>query len=144
MVAAVSLFAAASIAFAGAQKKSTKAIQPNPDPLLNAAMKNMETGVWSVNGAVTFKKAIKLHGLLSGQDFDLTMEPGLKPDVPMRGVVMKNKAWVCSDGKTWHPGTPDDRLLFSEIPSPLNRTHQSLPSCCYSDSRKVLWICFFW
>ena len=113
MVAAVSLFAAASIAFAGAQKKSTRAIQANPDPLLNAAMKNMETGVWSVDGTVTVKKIIKLRGLLSGEDFDLSMEPGINPGVPLRGIVIKDKAWVCSDGETWHAGQPDDRLLYN-------------------------------
>jgi len=99
-VAAVSLFGTASIAFAGTQKKSTKSIQLNPDPLVNAAMRNMETGVWSVNGSVTFKKIIKLHGLLSGEDFDLSMEPGVKSGVPLRGIVIKDKAWVCSDGET--------------------------------------------
>jgi hypothetical protein len=113
VVAAVSLFAAASIAFAGAQKKSSKAIQANPDPLLNAAMKNMETGVWSVDGTVTVKKIIKLRGLLSGEDFDLSMEPGINPGVPLRGIVIKDKAWVCSDGETWHAGQADDRLLYN-------------------------------
>src|SRR5437899_1556928 len=76
--------------FTKPQKKSAGSGQGNADPLLNAAMKNMETGVWSVNGAVTFKKAIKLHGLLSGQDFDLTMDPGMKPDTPLRGIVIKD------------------------------------------------------
>src|SRR5207249_4203562 len=79
----------------------------------NAAMRNMETGVWSVNGSVTFKEIIKLHGLLSGEDFDLSMEPGVKPGVPLRGIVIKDKAWVCSDGETWHAGQPDDRLLYN-------------------------------
>jgi len=39
-----------------------------PQALLSAAMKKMETGVWSVNGTVTLEKTIKLHGLLSGED----------------------------------------------------------------------------
>jgi hypothetical protein len=54
-------------------------------------MKNMETGVWSVNGNVTAKKTIKLHGLLSGEDFEFTMKPGTKPDTPLRGIVIKTK-----------------------------------------------------
>jgi tetratricopeptide (TPR) repeat protein len=82
-------------------------------------MKSMSTGVWSVNGTVTFKKTIKLHGLLPGEDFDLTMEPGVKPGVPMRGIVIKDKAWVCSDGETWHAGTPDDRLLYNWAHTPI-------------------------
>ncbi|MGH7984491.1 MAG: tetratricopeptide repeat protein [Candidatus Udaeobacter sp.] len=76
-------------------------------------MKNMETGVWSVNGTVSMKNVIKLHGLLAGEDFDLTMEPGVKPGTPLRGIVIKDKAWVCSDGETWHAGRPDDRLLYN-------------------------------
>jgi tetratricopeptide (TPR) repeat protein len=72
-----------------------------------------------VNGTVTFKKTIKLHGLLSGEDFDLTMEPGAKPGVPMRGIVIKEKAWVCSDGETWHAGSPDDRLLYDWAHTPI-------------------------
>ena len=99
--------------FARPHKKSAGVARENVDPLVNAAMKNMETGVWSVNGTVTAKKTIKLHGLLSGEDFDLTMEPGVKPDVPMRGIVIKDKAWVCSDGETWHAGRLDDRLFYN-------------------------------
>ena len=92
---------------------------PGEEALLMAAMKKMSTGVWSVNGTVTFKKTIKLHGLLSGEDFDLTMEPGVKPDTPMRGIVIKDKAWVCSDGETWHAGSPDDRLLYNWAHTPI-------------------------
>jgi hypothetical protein len=92
---------------------------PGPEALLMDAMKKMSTGVWSVNGTATFKKTIKLHGLLSGEDFDLTMEPGVKPDVPMRSIVIKHKAWICSDGETWHAGSPDDRLLYNLAHTPI-------------------------
>jgi len=92
---------------------------PGPEALLMDAMKKMSTGVWSVNGTATFKKTIKLHGLLSGEDFDLTMEPGVKPDVPMRSIVIKDKAWICSDGETWHAGSPDDRLLYNLAHTPI-------------------------
>lgn len=37
----------------------------------------------------------------------------MKPDTPLRGIVIKDKAWVCSDGETWHAGNPDDRLLYN-------------------------------
>jgi len=95
------------------QRKSAGSNPSDSDALLTAAMKNMSTGVWSVNGTVTLKKPIKLHGLLSGEDFDLAMEAGAKPGVPMRGIVIKDKAWVCSDGETWHAGSADDRLLYN-------------------------------
>ena len=113
VIAALLVFANAPSVFAKPQKKSAGSGQENPDALVNAAMKNMETGVWSVNGTVTVKKTIKLHGFLSGEDFDLTMDPGVKPDVPMRGIMIKDKAWVCSDGETWHAGRPDDQMLYN-------------------------------
>ncbi len=84
-----------------------------PDALLGAGMDNMSRGVWSVNGTVTSKKTIKLHGLLSGEDFDLTMEPGVKPNTPTRKIVIQARAWICSDGETWHAGSPDDRLIYN-------------------------------
>jgi len=95
------------------------AAEPGPENLLMAAMKKMSTGVWSVNGTAAFKKTIKLRGLLSGEDFDLTMEPGVKPDTPMRGIVIKDKGWVCSDGETWHPGRSDDRFLYNLAHTPI-------------------------
>src|SRR5947199_337495 len=96
-----------------------QAAPPGPEALLMSAMKKMSTGVWSVNGTATFKKTINLHGLLSGEDFDLTMEPGVKLDVPMRSIVIKDKAWICSDGETWHAGSPDDRLLYNLAHTPI-------------------------
>jgi hypothetical protein len=109
-IAAFFVFSNAPHGFAKPQQKPAGSGQENLDPLVNAAMKNMETGVWSVNGTVTAKKPIKLQGLLSGEDFDLTMEPGVNPNTPMREIVIKNKAWICSDGETWHATRPDDRL----------------------------------
>jgi tetratricopeptide (TPR) repeat protein len=90
-----------------------QAAPPGPEALLMDAMKKMSTGVWSVNGTVIVKKPIRLQGLLSGKDFDLTMEPGVNPDAPMREIVIKDKAWICSDGETWHAGSADDRLIYN-------------------------------
>src|SRR5881396_1816578 len=75
-VVALLLLASALAGYPQAQKKSATSTQEKPDALLAAAMEKMSTGVWSVNGTVAVKKTIKLHGLLSGEDFDLTMEPG--------------------------------------------------------------------
>jgi len=104
---------------------------PPGDPQMQAAlataMKNMATGVWSVNGTVNAKKAIKLHGLLSGADFDLTMEPGVKPDTPMRDITIKDKAWICSDGETWHAASPDDRLLYNWTHVPIMENEKMPP-----------------
>jgi tetratricopeptide (TPR) repeat protein len=127
VIAALILLSSGPAGLARPQKKAAVATRENPNALLNAAMKNMETGVWSVNGTVTAKKTIKLHGLLSGEDFDLTMEPSAKPGVPMRGIVIKDKAWVCSDGETWHAGSPDDRLLYNWTHVPIMADRQFPP-----------------
>ena len=31
----------------------------------------------------------------------------------MREIVIKDKAWVCSDGETWHAGSANDRLIYN-------------------------------
>jgi hypothetical protein len=70
MIAVSLLLANAPSAFGKPQKKEAGSGQEHADPLVNAAMKNMETGVWSVNGTLMAKKTIKLQGLLAGEDFD--------------------------------------------------------------------------
>src|SRR5438445_174606 len=37
----------------------------------------------------------------------------------MSRIVIKDKAWVCSDGETWHAGSPDDRLLYNFTHTPI-------------------------
>ena len=113
LAAALLVFADAHSTFAKPQKKSAESSQENAAPLVKAAMKNMETGVWSVNGTVQTKRTIKLQGLLSGEDFDLTTEPGVRPNTPMREIIIKDKVWICSDGETWHAGQPNDRLIYN-------------------------------
>jgi tetratricopeptide (TPR) repeat protein len=113
VIAASFLLANAPFAFAKPQKQPVGAGKENADPLVNAAMKNMESGVWSVKGTVQAKKTIKLQGLLAGEDFDLSMEPGVNPNTPMREIVIKDKGWICSDGETWHATGPDDRLIYN-------------------------------
>jgi tetratricopeptide (TPR) repeat protein len=121
------VFANALSAFAKPKKEPAGSAQENPDPLVNAAMKKMETGVWSVKGTVTAKKPIKLQGLLAGEDFDLAMEPGVNPNTAMREIVIKNKAWICSDGETWHATKPDDRLIYNWAHVPI-MADRKLPS----------------
>ncbi|MEO5719943.1 MAG: hypothetical protein ABIR71_00550 [Chthoniobacterales bacterium] len=90
-----------------------------PEALLRLAMKKMSAGTWSVQGTATFKKTIKIHGLLAGENFDLTMESGSHPGAPLRGIVLGDKAWVCSDGKTWHAGSSHDRMLYHLTHTPI-------------------------
>ena len=51
----------------------------------------------------------------------------MKPNAPLRGIVIKDKAWVCSDGETWHAGSPDDRLLYDWAHTPIMAGRQLPP-----------------
>jgi hypothetical protein len=37
----------------------------------------------------------------------------VKPNTPTREIVIQARAWICSDGETWHAGSPDDRLIYN-------------------------------
>jgi tetratricopeptide (TPR) repeat protein len=113
VIAASFLLANAPSGFAKPQKKPAGSGHENVEPLVSAAMKNMESGVWSVKGTVQAGKTIKIQGLLDGEDFDLTTEPGIRPNTPMREIIIKDKVWICSDGETWHAGQPNDRLIYN-------------------------------
>jgi tetratricopeptide (TPR) repeat protein len=126
-IAALILLASVSVAFAGTQEKSAASNREKPDALVAAAIKNMSTGVWSVNGTITAKETIKLHGLLSGDDFDLSMEPGVNRNTPMREVMIKDKGWICSDGETWHAGSADDRTIYNWAHVPIMIDRQLPP-----------------
>jgi tetratricopeptide (TPR) repeat protein len=112
-IAASFFLANAPSGFAKPQKKPAGSSHENVEPLVSAAMKNMESGVWSVKGTVQAGKTIKIQGLLDGEDFDLTTEPGIRPNTPMREIIIKDKVWICSDGETWHAGQPNDRLIYN-------------------------------
>jgi tetratricopeptide (TPR) repeat protein len=113
VIAASFFLANAPFGFAKPQKKPAGSSHENVEPLVSAAMKNMESGVWSVKGTVQAGKRIKIQGLLDGEDFDLTTEPGIRPNTPMREIIIKDKVWICSDGDTWHAGQPNDRLVYN-------------------------------
>jgi len=96
-----------------------QAAPAGPEALLMAAMSKMTAGVWEVNGTATYKKTVRIHGLLSGTDFDLTMEPEDGSPVS-RLIVIKDKAWASADGgKSFHKGSPDDRLVYSLAHTPI-------------------------
>ena len=113
VIAASFFISNVSSAFGKPQKKLAGSGQENFTPRVSAAMKTMESGVWSVKGTVQAGKTIKVRGLLEGEDFDLTTEPGIRPSTPMREIIIKDKVWICSDGETWHAGQPNDRLIYN-------------------------------
>ncbi len=69
--------------------------------LLGAALRKMQTGVWEVDATVSQPKKARVHGLIAGREFDLTMEPEDGGN-PIRQITMKDRGWASFDGaKTW-------------------------------------------
>src|SRR6266498_1249436 len=76
-------------------------INPENAPrLLAEALKLMETGTWEVDATISRAFKFRVHGLLAGQDFDLTVEPEDRNAV--RLIAIKGQLWTSFDGsKTW-------------------------------------------
>jgi hypothetical protein len=89
-----------------------------PKILLIAAMKKMKEGVWEVNGTAAREKTIRIHGLVSGNDFDLTAE--FEDGGVMRQIALGDKAWAkpASD-KPWKKAQPNDRLVYNLADAPI-------------------------
>jgi tetratricopeptide (TPR) repeat protein len=76
-------------------------ISPENAPrLLAEALKLMETGTWEVDVTISRAFKFRVHGLLAGQDFDLTVEP--EDRNAFRVIAIKGQLWTSFDGsKTW-------------------------------------------
>src|SRR4029453_15816538 len=76
-------------------------ISPENAPrLLAEALKLMETGTWEVDATISRAFKFRVHGLLAGQDFDLTVEP--EDRNAFRLIAIKGQLWTSFDGsKTW-------------------------------------------
>ena len=76
-------------------------ISPENAPrLLALALKLMETGTWEVDATISRAFKFRVHGLLAGQDFDLTVEP--EDRNAFRLIAIKGQLWTSFDGsKTW-------------------------------------------
>src|SRR6266511_2314035 len=76
-------------------------ISPENAPrLLVEALKLMETGTWEVDATISRAFKFRVHGLLAGQDFDLTVEP--EDRNAFRLIAIKGQRWASFDGsKTW-------------------------------------------
>jgi tetratricopeptide (TPR) repeat protein len=76
-------------------------ISPDNAPqLLAEGLKLMEAGVWEVDATISREFKFRMHGLLAGQDFDLTVEP--EDRNAFRLIAIKGQLWTSFDGsKTW-------------------------------------------
>ena len=76
-------------------------ISPENAPrLLAEALKLMETGTWEVDATISRAFKFRVHGLLAGQDFDLTVEP--EDRNAFRIIALKDQVWTSyDDSKSW-------------------------------------------
>jgi len=90
-------------------------ISPDNAPtLLTSALELMKTGTWEVDASISRGKKMRVHGLLAGDDFDLTLEPEDRNAV--RQISIKDRIWVSFDGsKTWKLQAPADQATFRRV-----------------------------
>jgi len=91
----------------------------------------METGVWEVNAREVSLWGIRVHGLLAGADYDLTLEPEQKNAV--RQIAIKDKLWLSFDGnKTWKLLPASAHATFQRVYALVHKPisyESALPSC---------------
>ena len=98
--------------------------------VLGSALKLMETGTWEVDATISRAFKFRVHGLLSGEDFDLTVEPADRNAI--RQIAIKDKLWASFDGgKTWKLESGGEqstfRRIYGFVHNPL-RTDAALPT----------------
>ena len=81
---------------------------------LASALKQMEGGTWEVDATISRAFKFRVHGLLSGEDFDLTLEP--KDRNAVRQIAIKDQVWVSFDGsKTWKLESGGEQTPFRRV-----------------------------
>ena len=98
--------------------------------VLGSTLKLMETGTWEVDATISRAFKFRVHGLLSGEDFDLTVEPADRNAI--RQIAIKDKLWASFDGgKTWKLESGGEqstfRRIYGFVHNPL-RTDAALPA----------------
>jgi hypothetical protein len=98
--------------------------------VLGSTLKLMETGTWEVDATISRAFKFRVHGLLSGEDFDLTVEPADRNAI--RQIAIKDKVWASFDGgKTWKLESGGEqstfRRIYGFVHNPL-RTDAALPT----------------
>ena len=82
--------------------------------VLASGLKLMETGTWEVDATISRGKKFRVHGLLAGQDFDLTLEPEDRSAV--RQIAIKDQVWASFDGgKTWKLQSASEQSPFRRV-----------------------------
>jgi len=114
MLFAVFLFASVSIGFGKPQRNSAYIC---PGKTTGASVGGYEKdGNWRVVGEWHRHLGENNSSYRTSLRRDLRLNDGA---ARMRGIVIKDKAWVCSDRETWHAGSPEDRLPYDWTHTPI-------------------------
>jgi tetratricopeptide (TPR) repeat protein len=82
--------------------------------ILASNLKLMEGGTWEVDATINRAFKFRVHGLLSGDDFDLTIEPEDRNAV--RQIAIKDQVWASFDGsKTWKLESGGEQAPFRRV-----------------------------
>jgi hypothetical protein len=82
--------------------------------VLASALKLMESGTWEVDAIITRAFKFRVHGVLSGENFDLTVEP--EDRNAFRQIAIKDEVWASFDGsKTWKPQSANEQAPFRRV-----------------------------
>src|SRR6266436_771391 len=106
-------------------------ISPENAPgILALNLKLMEGGTWEVDATISRAFKFRVHGLLSGKDFDLTVEP--EDRNAFRQIAIKDQVWASFDGsKTWKledaKGHALAQRFYAFVHNPL-RTEATVPA----------------
>jgi tetratricopeptide (TPR) repeat protein len=106
-------------------------ISPENAPrILASNLKLMEGGTWEVDATISRAFKFRVHGLLSGKDFDLTVEP--EDRNAFRQIAINDQVWASFDGsKTWKledaKGHALAQRFYAFVHNPL-RTEATVPA----------------
>jgi tetratricopeptide (TPR) repeat protein len=106
-------------------------ISPENAPgILASNLKLMEGGTWEVDATISRAFKFHVHGLLSGKDFDLIVEP--EDRNAFRQIAIKDQVWASFDGsKTWKledaKGHALAQRFYAFVHNPL-RTEATVPA----------------
>jgi hypothetical protein len=100
--------------------------EEKPEALLATAKKLMAPHPWKIDAIISGDKSYRLHGIVAGQDFDLTIRD---PKTKTRQIVVGEKAWSSTDGgKTWKPAKTVDRRFYHLAHTPIGyRENEKFP-----------------
>ncbi len=90
-------------------------LSPENAPRIFASNLNlMERGTWEVDATLSRGTKMRVHGLLAGKDFDLTLEPEGRNAV--RQIAIKDQVWASFDGsKTWKLESGGEQTPFRRV-----------------------------